>query len=205
MLKDIEILEEYRTDSSPPINLYINCLIESSHFDRAAGYFSSSGLSEAAKGFAHFIDNNGKIRLVVSPQFYPEDIKAIMDGYKTRDQVVEEVLSRSIEEIQGTIERNRFEALAWLVSTNNLDIKIAIKVDKDGIPQREIYHEKMGIFKDIDGNEVAFTGSTNESKGGWVNNFESIDVYKSWVDAEKNRINRKRENFALRLIQIKKL
>lgn len=54
--------------------------------------------------------------------------------------------------------------------------------------------EKIGIFTDSMENEVAFTGSVNETVGGLIDNFESIDVFWSWEDPHK-RTNRKRENF----------
>ncbi|NQT98162.1 MAG: hypothetical protein HQ562_10515 [Candidatus Marinimicrobia bacterium] len=68
-LKDIRILPEYRSDTNPPLGFYIQCLKNSTRFDRAAGYFSSYGLAETAKEFAYFLNNNSEIRLVVSPQF----------------------------------------------------------------------------------------------------------------------------------------
>ncbi|MDO9538164.1 MAG: helicase-related protein, partial [Thermoplasmata archaeon] len=56
-----------------------------------------------------------------------------------------------------------------------LEIKIAYI--KGGI-----YHEKAGIFKDEEGNIVAFNGSGNETPGGWRNNTESFHAFTSWDD-----------------------
>jgi DNA phosphorothioation system restriction enzyme len=50
--------------------------------------------------------------------------------------------------------------------------------------ERGIYHEKIGTFTDVDNNVVSFTGSQNETAGGLVTNFESIDVYWSWDDPQ---------------------
>ena len=47
---------------------------------------------------------------------------------------------------------------------------------------------------DSEGNTVAFTGSQNETYGGLVNNFESIDVYCAWDDPHQ-RVLRKIDNF----------
>jgi len=43
-----------------------------------------------------------------------------------------------------------------------------------------MYHEKIGIFRDIVGNSVVFQGSANETPHGMVAtlNAESISVYK---------------------------
>jgi hypothetical protein len=84
-------------------------------------------------------------------------------------------------------------ALAWLIASNALDIKIAIRVDSDKKIKRGIFHEKMGIFSDPLGNNVAFSGSSNETAGGLLENFEAIDVFWSWEDPSgrvQNKIDR---------------
>tara|TARA_Y100000768_G_scaffold119424_1_gene88219 strand:+ start:890 stop:2965 length:2076 start_codon:yes stop_codon:yes gene_type:complete len=196
MLKKLKIEQEYRTDGIPPVNFYINCLEASNRFDRSAGFFSSSGISAAAQGFANFVNNRGKIRLVVSPEFSREDIEAIVSGYKQREDVVQDCMIRSIESIKDGIEKDRFEALSWLIANNRLDIKIAITLDENGNPSFPMYHEKMGIFYDDNNDIVAFSGSSNETRSGWVDNFESIDVFKSWENSsEEERVAKKKKNF----------
>ena len=49
---------------------------------------------------------------------------------------------------------------------------------------RGLYHEKIGIFSDSQEHHVAFTGSSNETAGGLVENFESVEVFRSWQDPE---------------------
>lgn len=41
-----------------------------------------------------------------------------------------------------------------------------------------------GIFTDEDVEHVAFSGSSNETAGGLVENFESVDVFRSWNDPD---------------------
>ena len=43
-----------------------------------------------------------------------------------------------------------------------------------------IFHQKVGIFTDEQGYSIAFTGSLNESKLGWLVNDESLTVFNSW-------------------------
>src|SRR5213078_3240836 len=88
---------------------------------------------------------------------------------------------------------DRLSYLAWLIAETRLDVKIAIPIDSDGTPKAGIYHEKLGLFDDTEGNSVAFTGSPNETVGGLVENFEAIDVFCSWDEA-RNRAVRKSEN-----------
>jgi superfamily II DNA or RNA helicase len=73
--------------------------------------------------------------------------------------------------------RTNTEALATLVSMGAIDIKIAFRPEGHGI-----YHEKIGIFQDANGNVVSFKGSINESWNGWHDrgNYESFDTYCSW-------------------------
>ena len=46
---------------------------------------------------------------------------------------------------------------------------------------QEYYHPKEGIFDDADGNRLAFSGSTNESRRGWRKNYETFHVFASWA------------------------
>ena len=84
--------------------------------------------------------------------------------------------------------------LAWLIAEERLDIKVACPSQFLLSGGTGLYHEKIGIFFDAEGNAVAFTGSPNETVGGLVSNFESLDVYVSWDDSH-GRVERKKDNF----------
>ena len=58
-----------------------------------------------------------------------------------------------------------------------------------------MYHEKMGIITDAEGNRVAFAGSMNESAAAMTLNYETIDVYCSWK-GEVDRVIAKENAFA---------
>ena len=49
------------------------------------------------------------------------------------------------------------------------------------VPGHSLYHEKVGIITDGAGNRLSFSGSINETRGGWVNNRESFHVFGSWL------------------------
>lgn len=76
-----------------------------------------------------------------------------------------------------------------MVAENILDIKIAFLENNSNIG---MYHEKMGIFEDSEGNKVAFSGSMNESLTAMKINYEAIDVFVSW---EGERAERKSKTF----------
>jgi hypothetical protein len=114
-----------------------------------------------------------------------------------REDVIERALLRTFNERLmascDSIAQHRLECLAWLIAEGKLDIKIACPVSPNHL--NHLYHEKIGLFMDRDGNTVAFTGSPNETAGGLVSNFESIDVYWSWDDPH-GRIQRKVNQFS---------
>jgi DNA phosphorothioation system restriction enzyme len=183
-LSDLKLKISYRTGRDDLINdFYIPCLRRSVLYQRAVGYFTSTGLAFAASGVAHLIENGGKIQLVASPQLTQEDIDAIQKGHSTQKGVVAQAARRSFTEIQDLLTKERLEALAWMVSTGALEVKLAVRVSPSGILCGGIYHEKLGVFSDADGNHVAFAGSGNETGSALVENFEFQEVAWSWDDS----------------------
>ena len=151
-------------------------------------------MAAAAQGLTALIRAGGRMRLVVSPNLSPEDAEAIEKGLKNRDEAIAQNLQRELEQEFNQVVRYRLECLAWLLSQGVLDIKLAVpKV----IRQRGIYHEKLGIFEDGEGNIVTFMGSANESSAALFDNFECIDVYWSWQPVLYQRVLTKIENFRL--------
>ena len=199
MLRDTGLTHEYRSDRSNLVEeFYAPCLAVSVEYWRAVGYFTSHGLALAAKGLATFLRNAGTMKIVASPLLEPEDIEAFTRGYESRERILERSVERQLEEraieTLPDITRHRLECIAWLIGEGRLDIKLAIPsrdVLRDG---QAIYHEKIGVFIDQEGDAVAFTGSPNETAGGLVTNFESLDVYVSWDDPH-GRVARKVDNF----------
>lgn len=84
----------------------------------------------------------------------------------------------SFQEPKDYFEEERLNLLAHLIAKGYLDIKLAFMEDENEIG---IYHEKIGIIIDKKGNKIAFTGSLNETRTAYMNNFESIDVFMSWI------------------------
>lgn len=195
-LRELRLAPDYRSDNPGSLvdDFYVPCLERSTEYRRAVGYFTSDGLSVAARGLAAFVAGGGNMRLVASPMLNADDAAAITRGYDKRDDVVERALLRQIPLTPDLIQRSRFECIAWLISQGRLEIKLAIRVDDSGGISRGIYHEKIGVFSDAQGHAVAFTGSPNETAGGLITNFESIDVFWSWEDTA-DRVSRKADAF----------
>lgn len=191
--KGLDINHEYRSFQDDIISdFYIPVLKKSIIYKRAVGYFSSSALLEVSQGIGRFVENGGKIKIIASPQLTEEDVKAINLGYKNRDKVISDSLLESLKYVpKDYFEKERLNLLAYLVEEKILDIKIAFLETKNGIG---IYHEKTGILQDTQGNKIAFSGSLNETKTAFSYNYESIDVFCSWI-GEENRVELKEKAF----------
>lgn len=163
---------------------FVPCLEQAILYRRAAGYFTSHGLALAAKGVASLVSRGGQMRLVVSPHLEPDDIAALQGAMGQPHDLLRSIASKSLADVEDALVRDRLNALAWLAAAGFLQIRLAVRVDGDGAVARGIYHEKVGIFTDADGNHVAFTGSANETAGGLVENFESLEVFRSWQDPD---------------------
>lgn len=191
--QELDIKKEYRSLlDSVAKDFYIPLLSQAVKYQRAVGFFSSSSLVEISKGISELAENGGKIQLVASPYLSDEDVEAIKSGYAMRDQVVKEAIRREMTEGKTPFEKARLNLLANLISDNILDIKIAFTEDSD---RMGMYHEKMGIITDAEGNRVAFAGSMNESATAMTLNYESIDVFCSWK-GEEDRVIAKENAFA---------
>ncbi|MFT3868438.1 MAG: DEAD/DEAH box helicase family protein [Nibricoccus sp.] len=191
-LRSFSFKEEYRSDEVNVVaEFYVPALTTSILYRRAVGYFTSNSITLAMQGIAALIGNGGKMRLIASPYLTKEDIEAIKQGYRTREEIVSAALDDQIPKNPNAIpDNNQWECLAWMIAHGSLDMKIAIP-SKGDLPG--LYHEKLGIFSDNDSNHVAFSGSANETTGGLVNNFETVDVFTSWSDS--SRTERKIGNF----------
>lgn len=72
----------------------------------------------------------------------------------------------------------KLQLLVDLIASGTLDIKIAT------LTSVGIYHDKLGIIKDFEGNAIVFFGSANSSINAYQNNYEKIRVVKSWDETE---------------------
>lgn len=188
-LQNVSIKNEYRSLIDNVVqDFYIPLLEQAKVYKRAVGFFSSSSLVEITKGIASMAANGGKIQIVASPYLSEEDIEAIQKGYADRNSIIEGAVLRQITgENTDYYSMQRLNLLACLIADGVLDIRIAYTEDKNGIG---MYHEKMGVIEDDEGNVVAFSGSMNESATAMSINYETIDVFKSWGD--QNEIERVR-------------
>ena len=189
---DMDVKCEYRSlIDDVARKFYIPLLSQSVKYQRAVGFFSSSILAQITKGIAGLVKNGGTMELVVSPRLSPEDIEAIRTGYKKRKKVVQEALFRELKPTCNGFETERLNLLANLIADGILDIKIACLENQSACG---LYHEKMGLLTDLNGNKIAFSGSMNETENAIMTNYETIDVFRSWKSEDEQERVRIKEN-----------
>lgn len=187
-LRDVPLKTEYRSLLDNVISeFYAPVLKQSVLYKRAVGFFSSSALIDLASGISGLVENGGKIQMIASPRLSAEDVAAINDGLRRRDEVIEEALLRELLTPTGKFEEARLNLLSNLIAAGRLDIKIAF-LETDNLIG--MFHEKVGLMYDEEDNIVAFTGSMNESSNAFSVNYEAIDVYASWTQDEERVLNK---------------
>jgi DNA phosphorothioation system restriction enzyme len=132
------------------------------------------------------------MRVICCPILDQIDIDALVNGYRDRPEIIRTSRLDVFAGGRREVLNERAPLTAWLVASGNLDVRIAVR---DAAYANQIYHEKLGLFGDQEGTWVAFCGSANESLAGLEGNFESVDVFRSWVPEERKRLDRKLRNF----------
>lgn len=183
---------------------YVPVLEKSYRYDRVAGYFSSRVFATAAKGIAGFVRNGGKMRLVTSHAFTPNDVGTFQNHFDLENLsnvLIEEFVEsfNQLGNLQDTIALNHVAAMCWMLREGNLEIKVVIpdSADLSALSPQDIdkFHPKFGVFYDDEGNTIAFSGSVNETEGAWKRNIENFDVYQSWIPGREDYINPKMSQF----------
>lgn len=182
-LKDIQWNLSYETTENEYELLedfYVPALQQAIKYYRITGFFTSSSLIMAAKGIEGLIQNGGKMYLLVSPQLSEEDWKIISEHGKISEKST--VFAELMNDLAMPDER--LQALGWLLDIGRLEIKIVVRNKS----QNSIFHEKIGILFDKEGNVVSFSGSINETAAAWVDNVEEFKVFCSWKDGQQDYV-----------------
>ena len=177
MLYDVNWAEDgtYRPgEYNSPERFFNDGLRNSKEFDLQLGYFSSAAISVLADGFATFIVNGGRMRLVINHIVSESDKNAICKGVyggliDCFDLTNFESLRHTLDEYQQQF----FECLAFLIYNKRIDIRIICPRNRRGIA-----HTKSGQFRDGD-SVTSFTGSANFTVSGLFNNIEEIKIDRS--------------------------
>lgn len=178
----MRIIHSYSSGYDEPKDFFTEALIESSTFDLGLGFFSSSGIRSLSYGFALFIANGGKMRVVMNHILSQEDKEIIEKGQKHLVEDFENHILFDIKKLVETLSKEDeqfFRCLSYLISINRIEF-VATVSTKGGLG-----HDKYGIFKDEKGNKVAFIGSANFSQSALELNGETITVFTSPDDDKR--------------------
>ena len=176
--------------------VYVPALRCAQTYDRTTGYFNARALTLAARGVEYLIHNGGRMRLIIGCTLAEPEVQAIEKGQSLRDTVEAQLLASPLH-AQCPEETDGLALLAWMVAHGILETKIAIPCDAHRRPlaaSGPLFHEKSGIFQDKTGDKIAFNGSLNETAAGWTLNWESLNLFRSWVEPE--RVAAEEESFA---------
>ena len=183
-LKDLDLDVSYETNENIQHlidTFYVPALSESTKYYRVAGFFSSTALVIASEGIEALVHNGGKMYLLISPKLSKEDYEVISKHCALHEDMP---LIRDFA-INEKDPDEHLQALAYLLDSGRLEIKIV--VPKRG--EDSLFHQKIGLFFDNEGNILSFSGSINETASAWLYNIEEFKVFRSWVSGQEQYVN----------------
>ncbi len=178
---DIKLTYETERDRSHLLDdFYIPMLEQTQQYFRIAGFFSSSSLAVASKGIEGLIRNGGNMRLLISPRLSEQDAIILKENQFAE---LPATLSFFKElDLSEFGKLDNLQALSWLLANNKLEIRIV--VDKNSA--ESIFHQKIGIGYDKEGDMISFSGSINETAQAWLSNIEEFKTFKSWEPGQRD-------------------
>ena len=183
--KELNLKYYYNNDRDDLVNEFYKPVLKNSiKYKRAIGFFSSSSFWMLIEGLRDFLNRDGKIQLLVSPNLSKENIESIKIGEKTKENLIEGFLiSKILEEDKY---KDQFNLLALLIYEKKLEIKIVIKKNFN---EYDIFRDKFAIMEDEDKRRIGFNDYLNDSETSILKNFESINVFNDCNESDLCRIN----------------
>ncbi len=175
------------------------CLEYCTLYQRAAGYFSSHVLLSWLRMLPLLVCDQTHIQLLISPQLSSDDKEALLkavhpDSRKLLQQQIADDILEKLEHIKQDVYRGDqlYQLFSWLVANERLEVKLAFP---HHVEHSELFHEKIGLFHFPWDEKIAFTGSANETSAGHERNYESLDVFRSWIPGDQERVRAKCDQF----------
>ncbi len=180
-LREIKLEEEYRSDRNNMItDFFFPCLSNCIEYDRCVDFLSIRGLAGISMGFDNFTAGKAKLRMITGNRFKIVDLNILTKLFS----------EKYTKRFDGKLIRdNKIQKLQDFINNGQIELKIAITNSEE---ISNLFSERIGIFKDENGEAVAFTG-TSSSLSPQTRDFESVDVFTSWND--KTRVQRKIKDF----------
>lgn len=181
--KDLQIKKSYINQGSDNIvdSLLNPALKQAVSYKRSVGFFSSSVFRLLMSSLPSFIRNKGTIQLIVSPALSSDDIEAIQLGYEKKEEIVNRRFIQDFDQEIRCFDDVSLNTLSELIARGFMDIKVASVKNDIGI-----YHDKLGILTDKEGNTIVFYGSANSSINAYQNNYENKENFLDGIVIDKN-------------------
>ena len=145
-------------------------------YDRLAGFFDSNTFAVALREVMDFVERGGRMRLITSAKFSQADLDVIKKSVD--DRLLEDVSAMMDDDIG-----KKCLGLFAHMLANKIDGKPQLDM-RILVPQRGIFHAKVGVFEMMNGDIVSFSGSVNETGMGWTGNIEEFKAFCSWTHKE---------------------
>jgi len=174
-------------------SFYLPCLSVATKYDRAVGFFRSSLFVTAGLAFSDFARRGAFARIVCSHQISEKDAEAVQLGMSWREITDRGFLENISTTLNNAEDLPVVQLLATLIATRALELRVAVRPSEPGI-----FHDKVGIFQDIEKHAVSFVGSANETLSAWDPrlNHEGFEVFRSWAgDSDLGRVERHKRYF----------
>ncbi len=147
---------------------YRPLLANAVQYDRLAGYLSLQNLADALQGIESAFEAEGEIRIIASKRLSQVNKPVLTDDAPLSEEG-----------------ESRLALIAQMLDEGRLQLKI-------GEPRNNsdsgIFHPKLGIATDADGNRISFEGSINETYNAWYRNYERFKVHRSWDEVENEYV-----------------
>lgn len=148
-----------------------------SEYDRVTSYYTLDSLIAISAGVERLYARGGRMRLIVGIHSVPGELAAAADPTEPLRAEAERIgreIGEGILGLSDAIQRERLATLAWMIADGLLEVRAAA-VDDGGL-----FHTKLFLLRDAQGNSVIASGSANETRSGLGGNYETIMVQKSW-------------------------
>ena len=154
-------------------------LVGARRYDRIAGYFTSSILEVAGEALDAMAEG-AVARVVCNSSLDPLDVKA---AQAAKQAMFREWCESLPPDVPPAL-KDRLGRLNHFLTSGRLQVRV--------LPDSTfgLIHGKAGVIQRPDGSRTCFMGSTNESKSGWVLNYELI-----WTDDSPEAVDWVQEEF----------
>ena len=190
--EELDINYEYNSNRNFVYADFFNKILpHCNYYKRFGGIFSGQKFVQCAEGLQDFIkENDGTMQLAIIPVFDEKDKEAFSKN--SREQIITEKWKVELNEIEDSLKQDHIKALAWMISTGKLTIKLILPQDENGNPltreqlrDEEVLVNEVGIFTNKHGEALSFHGHIDAKKD--ESDVIRITTSRHWVPKEKRQ------------------